>query len=371
MEPIYLDNAATTRLAPAAATQIARANDALFYNSAALYPQSVTVKNEIDRARRTIQARLDKAMSGNLIFTSGATESNNTVIAGVTTPASVRTDNADVLVLAGEHSSVHAAAQSICGKNVREIHLNPDGTCNIAALCNMLSERTALVIYGLVNSDTGTIQDHRAIAAHVRKYAPRAHIHCDATQAFCKIPFSAMDGFDTIAMSAHKIGGPKGIGALWVRRGINIRPLLYGGGQQPIRPGTENTPAILGFAAAVETWDTDANFAHVSGLHTRLITNLPRGVSVNGINNNPYITNLALPGIMGQTVMNALADRGILVGLGSACASKSTVNRTLVAMGIPNQKTKQVLRISFSPQTQIADVDTLTRELETVLASLK
>ena len=280
-----------------------------FYNAAALYSPSVEMKNRITRARDTIMRKLcpSAPTSGELIFTSGATESNNTVIFGKAAR------EGHLLLLEGEHSSAVAPVKQLAdnGFAVDIIPLQRNGMADVNALKTFVRPTTNLVVFGLVNSDTGAIHDARGIVSAVRAVAPRAHIHCDATQAFCKLPFcaAALD-VDSIAISAHKIHGPKGIGALWLKKSGSVRPLLYGGGQQNLRPGTENTPAVLGFAVAVANWDTDKNFAHVSELHQRLINGLPAGVTVNGINNNPYITNLQLDGHMGQTVMNALDAAG-------------------------------------------------------------
>ena len=145
---------------------------------------------------------------------------------------------------------------------------------------------------------------------------------------------------------------------------------MFGGSQQALRPGTENNAAVMGFARAVETFDTDANWMHVRALHKRLIDGLPTVCAINGRNNNPYITNIMLPGLMGQTVLNALSAQNICVGLGSACASSSAYNRTLLAMGIPEAKTKQVLRISFGIYNTIHEVDIFLQSLRKVLDNL-
>jgi len=356
----YFDNAATTRQHPAVTEAMNEIAEAEFYNSAAMYPPSLAVKQKIEHARKTILEKLG-GQSGELVFTSGATESNNMVIFGKSTK------RGRVLCLEGEHASVHAPVKYLKdnGYDVAMIPLQKDGRANIDKL-----PTADLVLFGLVNSDTGTIQDARAIVNAVRRQNPKAHIHCDATQAFCKLPFNVTElGFDSVAISAHKFFGPKGIGALWLKKGVHLNPIMLGGGQQSMRPGTENSPAVLGFARAVEIFDTDKNFAHVGALHAHLIKNLPANVTVNGVNNNPYITNLQL-NVMGQTVMNALASENIFVGLGSACSSGGDKNRTLSAMGLDDKKTKQVIRVSFSADNTIAEVDNFISKLKQVLTSL-
>ena len=372
MKYIYLDNAATTAQGALVTQEINRAGEMLFYNSAALYPPSLFVKQQIEAARQVILKRLCASGEGELVFTSGATESNNIVIIGKSAK------HGRVLLLEGEHSSCHIPIKHLKdgGYEVDMIPIDKGGKVDLAAFSGACAEidtakLPVLVVFGLVNSDTGTVQDARAFVQAVRAVFPRAHIHCDATQAFCKIPFDAAGlDLDSVAVSAHKIGGPKGIGALWMKKGANIRPLIMGGGQQTLRPGTENTGGVLGFACAVQVFDTEKNMRHVAGLHSRLVTNLPKGCTVNGVNNNPYITNIQLPNLLGQAVMNALAANGVLVGLGSACASNALKNRTLLAMGISDKKTKQVIRVSFSPENTISDVDTFIAVLKKVLANL-
>jgi len=375
---IYLDNAATAKQHPAAAQEVAYANENLFYNSAALYKPSLTVKNEIARAGEIIKRRLARTGGGEITFTSGATESNNIVILGKVTRKAMggQSGGHHLLVLEGEHSSVYAPAKYLRdnGFDVGFVPLNRDGTCDLTALRRLVRHDTALFVFGLVNSDTGCIQNAAEIVRVVRDRNRGVHIHCDATQGFAKIPFDAVAlGIDSVAISAHKIGGPKGVGVLWFSSKLStIKPLMHGGGQQFLRPGTENTPAILGFAKAAEVWDTDVNLAKASQLHERLIRGLPAGCTVNGINNNPYITNIQLPsGVLGQTVMNALAVVGICVGLGSACASAAVKNRTLLAMGIAEARTKQVLRVSFGINNTSQDVDTFLAELKKVLGELR
>jgi cysteine desulfurase len=368
MDFIYLDNAATTRQDPRVTAEINLYAEKQFFNASALYPPSIEMKNNIASAREAIMKKLN-ARSGELIFTSGATESNNMVIFGKSTKRT------KVYVLSGEHSSVYAPAKYLKdnGYEVETIALKPDGRADISFLDRLgrvgevHGSSVTLVLVGFVNSDTGTIQDMLSIVKAIRAKMPNTHIHCDATQAFCKIPVdvSVLD-VDSLSISAHKIHGPKGIGALYLKKGVTLNPIMLGGGQQQLRPGTENTPAIMGFKKAVEVFDTERNFAAVSNLHTYLLRNLPNGVTVNGINNNPYITNLQLPKTLGNTAMNALAQNGILVGLGSACMG-SDKSRTLSAMGISDTRARQVLRVSLCASNTVQEIDAFVKHLAVIL----
>lgn len=370
MNIIYFDNAATTRTHDTVRAEMERAECDLYFNSAALYTQSLNVKREIDRANETIKKSLTHFGGGELIFTSGATEGNNMIIFGKVTHPRM-----SMVVAAGEHSSIYAPSVHLKnnGFTVDYVPLRPDGEIDKEALKSRILPSTALFVFGMVNSDTGTLQNAAEIVRIVRSANPNTHIHCDAVQAFCKYNFDvAAIGLDSVVISAHKIYGPKGIGALWIRKGVNLKPLMHGGAQQPHRPGTENNADIIGFAAAVKNFDTIRYYDHVKELHARLVDALPTlGCAVNGNNLNPYITNVALPNrILGQHVLNALSEKNICVGLGSACASTASKNRTLLAMGIQEHKTKQVLRISFGIYNTIAEVDVFVQELKEILAKL-
>lgn len=381
---IYLDNAATTAPAPAV---IDAMNGASFFNASALYAPSLLVKNEIERARGVILGKLC-SRNGGLVFTSGATESNNMVIRGL-----VFDKRHHAIVLEGEHSSVYQPAKTLAdnGYAVEFAPLLSNGMCDMGALGKLLRAETTLVVFGMCNSDTGVIQDARGIVKTVRGVARGAHIHIDCTQAFCKLPIDVgAIGADSIAISAHKIHGPKGVGGLWVRNGVKLPPLLLGGGQQPMRAGTENNAGVIGFARAVEIFDTEKSWAHVCGLHTRLIEGLVKAVpsaKIVGINNNPYITNIQLPH-MGQTVMNALAEGEILpcgstshmadagqsfppvyVGLGSACTGTAK-NRTLAAMGIADKLARHSIRVSFNHENTFEEVDLFLDKLKKVCDNL-
>jgi len=371
MREIYFDNAATTRVRESVIDAMSRAEDSLYFNSAALYGGALKVKNALERASREIHSRLTKSMSGTLVFTSGATESNNIVIFGkVTSPRH------HVIVLAGEHSSVYSPSVALRNDDVdvEYVPLLRDGVVNLYGLECLVRPSTTLVVFGMVNSDTGAIQPVREMVEIIRRIAPKAHIHCDAVQAFCKFDFDAVElGADSIAISAHKIYGPKGIGALWLKKNAKLQPIMFGGSQQDYRPGTESNADIIGFAEAVKQYDMSANFAHVDVLAKRLLDGLPSACSLTiGTNDisNPYIINIMLPNVFGSTVMNALSSQGIFVGLGSACSASAAKNRTLIAMGIPEGKTKNVLRVSFGIYNTPEEVDVFNRALGKVLDEL-
>ena len=366
---VYLDNAATTRTLDEIRDAIEYAENNLYFNTAAMYAGSLRSRKAVGDASAIIKKRLTKSGSGNLIFTSGATESNNMVILGIATNL-----RHHVLVVSGEHSSVHSPAVYLSnqGFDVEYVPLNSDGTVDLVALERLVRPNTALFVFGMVNSDTGVMQDVEAIVRVVRGRNSKAHIHCDAVQAFCKFDFDVDKlGLDSVAISAHKIYGPKGIGALWLRKGVNLKSIMYGGAQQDFRPGTEDTPRVMGFTMAVQTFDTCANAGKVAQLRNRLTSGLTKDCVINGKQNNPYIINISLPNnILGATVVNALSECGIYVGLGSACATNSAKNRTLLAMGLTEKQTKQVIRVSLGIKNTECDVDVFLMELKRCLNCL-
>lgn len=351
---IYFDNAATTRIQPSVWQAMQDIEQNVFYNANTLYTGGIRAAQSVTAAQTVLMEKLHAA-DGQLIFTSTATQANHLIM-----DHCLRRPNQHLVITAGDHNSVYLAAKDRenRGYNVATVPLQRDGRMDITAINQLVTEHTALFIFSLVNSDIGTYQDAAAVVQAVRRANPRTHIHADASQAFCKFDFnvSALD-LDSVTICGHKIHGPKGVGALWVRAGINIEP----------PHGTLNHAAIVGLATAAQ------NFAcpQVATLHQYLVEHLPDGCQVNGINNNPYITNILLPGVFGETVMNALSTQDIYVGLGSACASHAKGNRTLAAMKLTPTQQKQVLRISFGRDNTLDEVKTFLTALQTVLQAIR
>ena len=350
---IYLDNAATTPLTPVVQQAMQVAEQQYYFNANTTYAGGMLAHQHIEQARRTLLRKLH-GESGQLIFTAGATQANHLIMAH-----KIKRPEHQLVITAGDHNSIDLYAKDLAhqGFTVATAPLHRDGTIDLPGTVALINEHTTLLTFSLVNSDIGTYQDAAQLVTAVRAKYPRVHIHADAAQAFAKFDFNVTQlGLDSVTICAHKIHGPKGIGALWMRSGITLPPVH----------GTLNNAGIIGFATAAETFTG----THVPALHNYLVTNLPAGCQVNGINNNPYITNIALPNVYGETVLNALSSQGIYVGLGSACAAHSANNRTLAAMKQNHQQQKQVLRISFGTQNTLADVQALLAALVTVLQTI-
>ena len=348
---IYLDNAATTKLNPAVLKAMQDVEQNHFFNANTLYRAGVQTAQMLDQARTTLMAKLH-ADNGQIIFTNTATQANHLIM-----DYCIRRPAQHLVITAGDHNSIYLYAKAREQRGYT-LPLNKDGTIDLAAINKFVDDQTALVMFSLVNSDIGTYQDAAAVVAAVRARNPQAHIHADASQAFAKFDFNVSQlGLDSVTICGHKIHGPKGAGALWVRSGINIEP----------PHGTLNNAAIVGLATAAENFICPK----VGELHRYLIEHLPAGCHVNGINNNPYITNIALPGVFGETVMNALSAQDIYVGLGSACASHAKGNRTLDAMKLSPQAQKQVLRVSLGMNNTLDDIKTFLSALQTVLQAIR
>lgn len=351
---IYLDNAATTKLNPIAWQAMTETEENNFFNANTLYIGGIHAANAIDHARTSLMEKLH-ATDGQMIFTNTATQANHLIMDHY-----IRRLDHHLVITAGDHNSVYLYAKNRAdhGYTVATAPLKHDGTIDLSGLAQLITDQTALFVFSLVNSDIGTYQDAAAIVATVRASNPKTHIHADAAQAFCKFDFDVNKlDLDSVTICGHKIHGPKGVAALWVRSGITIDP----------PHGTLNNAAIIGFDTAAKNFDCP----QVDEIHSYLIEHLPEGCHVNGINNNPYITNILLPNIFGETVMNALSAQNIYVGLGSACASHAKGNRTLAAMKLTPKEQKQVLRISLGMNNTIDEIKSFLTALQTVLSAIR
>ncbi len=367
---IYLDNSATTRVLPEAASAAFRAMTEQFYNPASAYNPAVATEKAVESAR----ARLASALScspGEILYTSGGTESNNMAILGALKPLRGKKR---ILTTAGEHPSVYEVFRSLESNGEIEVvfvGLNPDGTVNLAKLEKQLTEDTTLVSVMHVNNEVGAINDLAAISALIKKKAPGALLHSDGVQAFCKLPFSRLP-VDLYSISAHKFHAPKGVGALYVKAGVKFSGGQIGGGQEKsLRSGTLNVPGILGLDAALEQYQTHQAewIANMRACKLRLWQNLSEipDVFLNGPApeaGSPHILNVSFPGVRGEVLVNALSEREIYVSTGSACSThKKGQNRIHAAMGITGARAEGALRFSLCPFNTADEMDTAAQAL--------
>ncbi len=357
----YLDNSATTRVCEAAAQTAYRLMTEVYGNPSSLHSLGFRAEQEITAARRRV-ATLIGAEEGEITFTSGGTEANNLAIFGAA--AAHLHDGRHVVTTAVEHASVAAAIDQLEGQGYTVTRLIPDadGTLSVDAIVSACRPDTVLVAVMLVNNEIGAKFPIDQAVPAIRRVAPKAHVHCDAVQAAGKLPIRASRwGVDSMAVSAHKIHGPKGVGALYLRKGARLLPRQYGGKQEAsLRPGTEAAPLIAAFGAAIAELPSPAQqMAHYDGLRQHLLSRLGDNPAVRfhlPVGGVPYIIHLSVPGYKSETLLHFLAQKEIYVSSGSAC-SKGAKSPVLMAMGLPAAEVDSALRVSLCRDNTIEDMD--------------
>ncbi len=374
METHYLDNSATTAVCKAAADKALYMMTDNYGNPSSLHKMGIRAEEEVEKAREIIAGSLS-VDSREIIFTSGGTEANNTAVFGAAQALRRRGDR--VIVSAVEHPSIHESAKRLSelGFDVHYAPVDKDGAVDIEALKALLNNKTILVSVMAVNNETGTIQPIERVSKLVHKLSPEALFHCDAVQAYCKMPLKPQKyGVDLMTVSAHKIHGAKGAGALYIRSGARISPLLYGGEQQKkLRPGTESSPLIAAFGAAAAEADIQADSGYIRELSSYALGLLRQtdGISINSpADALPYIINISAEGIRSETMLHHLESTGVFVSSSSACA-KGKRSYVLEAMGLSDSRIDSSLRISFSKYNTKEDIDALTAGLRTGIATLQ
>ncbi|HZJ78456.1 MAG TPA: cysteine desulfurase family protein [Clostridia bacterium] len=372
---VYLDNSATTAPCSEAveATQSTLRN--CWGNPSSLYKRGLEAEKVLESSRKLVAKQLS-CKSDEIYFTSGGTESNNLAIFG--TVNALKRRGHRIVSTSIEHPSVEECLKYLEGLGFEVIRLTVDseGRFSQKDLMAAVNSKTILVSLMLVNNEVGTIQPVEFARRAVNATGAPAYIHCDAVQAFGKTRLQVSDlDVDLISISSHKIHGPKGVGALYIRKGIRIEPRAFGGTQEKrIRPGTEPMPAIAGFGAAVKALPNPATEIHkISRLRDYLCykLGLMDGITINSPKDSlPYITNISVNGINSEPMLNFLSDRGIYVSAGSAC-SKGKKSSVLKAMGLSDERISSALRISFSRMTTFEDIDVLLDGLSAVQSNIR
>ncbi|MDD4311510.1 MAG: cysteine desulfurase family protein [Eubacteriales bacterium] len=375
---IYLDNSATTRVLPEAASAAFGAMTEQFYNPASAYQSAVMTEKLVENARARLSGALFCSAS-EILYTSGGTESNNMAIFGSLKPLRGKKR---IITTAGEHPSVYEVFRSLDGTADTEVvfvGLRADGTVNLTKLEQALSENTALVSVMHVNNEVGAINDLAAISALIKSRAPGVLLHSDGVQAFCKLPFAKLP-VDLYSISAHKFHAPKGVGVLYLKKGVKFAGGQIGGGQEKnLRSGTLNVPGILGLDAALEQYQAHQTewISNLRACKLRLWQDLSTiaDVFVNGPapeEGAPHILNVSFPGVRGEVLVNALSEREIFVSTGSACSThKKGQNRIHAAMGITGARAEGALRFSFSPFNTLEEMDAAATALAEQVAFLR
>lgn len=355
---IFLDNASTTRLCSEAKSEIEKSHD-LFYNPSAVYGKSLEIRKMLDEAKQNICRALGVSYNNNLIITGSATEANNLAIFG-----SIKKTDSQLVFGAGEHPSVYNCALELKarGLNVVFAPLAKTGEVDLEILSKILEKPTAFVSIMTVSNETGAINNIQKISKLVRRTNPNAIFHSDGVQAFGKIPTNVLNmDVDLFSISAHKIGGPKGIGALYVKNIKKLKPIIFGGGQEfGLRSGTENTMFTLAFGEIAKSLKIKEYFDEINEIRN-YVRNFFEGKDDVEINSpkdaSPYVLSLSFCGVRGETLVHVLEGENIILGTGSACSSKKgALNRTLEEMGKTKEENEGAVRISFSKETTLDEV---------------
>lgn len=367
---IYLDNAATTKPHPAVIKAVSEAMQDFWGNPSSLHRMGLEAQLLVDAARKTIADALGGR--GNalppecILFTSGATESNNLALRGASAAYGKRKKH--IVVSAVEHASVRSTIDALEEQGFQVTRVLPDGEGKYTsrAFLEAITEDTFLISMMLVENETGHILPVESVFKTVRKRYPSIIKHCDFVQGFGKLPTNAeLLAADLISISAHKIHGSKGIGALYVRKGIRLIPTVTGGSQERgLRPGTEAVPLIAGFGEAVRQLEgtLPERNRKIQLCYDTLTERLAQieGISINRFMEGvPNIVNFSVKGIRSETMLHFLESKGIYVSSGSAC-SKGARSKVLSAYGVPDDRADSAIRVSFSPENTPEDVLALT-----------
>ena len=371
---IYLDHAATTPVPPEAAQAMVEVLTKRYGNPSAQYALGREAKALTDRGRGTIAGALG-CKPEQLFFTSCGTEGDNWAIRrGVELN---RRRGKHIVTTAIEHAAVLETCKELERQGYEVTYLKPDRAGRVAPeqLAAALRPDTALVSMMLVNNETGAILPVPDCAKAVKSFNPAILFHCDAVQGFLKTPeLLAKLGADLVTISGHKVGAPKGIGALYIKKGVRLPPLVTGGGQEEgLRSGTEATAQIAAFAAAVRAGAADsARLERTAAIKEYTLAKLKEALpklEVISAGDVPHICAITLPGYKSEVVVRVLGDRGVCVSSGSAC-HKGRPSHVFAAMNLPKPWLDGALRLSFSPDSTREEADTLAAALRDAADSL-
>lgn len=365
---VYLDNAATTRVCPEAADIAYKTMLETYGNPSSTHTKGREAKAVLDNARKQLAAALDCA-PGEVYFTSCGSEGDNWAI--INGAESMRRKGLHIISSEVEHDAVRKSMDELKRRGFEVTMLKPesDGSISPEAVAAALRPDTVLVSLMMVNNETGAVTDIAAVAKALKKAKSIALLHTDAVQGFMKVPFSAKRlGADMITVSGHKIHAPKGIGALYIKTGVKIKPYIIGGAQESgLRAGTEAVPQIAAFGKACELAKASMNDAtermaqlrqYAAG---RIVAEMPEAVIIGG--GAPHILSVSLPGWRSEVLMNFLEARSVFVSRSSAC-KKGGRSHVLEAMGLPAEVIDGAVRISLSRYTTKDELDELCSALK-------
>ncbi len=376
---IYLDNAATTRVDPKVLALTVQCMTEDYGNPASAHHYGITAERAIKQATRQLKKAIGDHNGdlGSLYWTSGGTESDALAVIGAARARQRRGKH--LIYSAIEHPAVRNSCALLCrsGWSADAIVVQSSGVINISDVLERVTDETTVCSVMLVNNEIGTIQPVAEIATQLAATHPHVHLHCDAVQALGKIPIDVHQlGVHSLALAAHKIHGPKGIGALWLRKDATVSPLWGGGGQQEgIRPGTHNVPGIAAMGLAAELATTDLPTHREQFERQRNIlraaaeaSRVPFLVNGDSAEGAPHILSLAFRGVPAEPLLHVLESRGLLVSAGSACAERDRKpSPVLTAIGL--DKNYGTIRLSLGRDSLDADIVAAAQILSTAVKS--
>ena len=377
---IYLDNAASTAVHPEVVKEMLPYFDVQYGNPSSIHQFGRKAKNAIQKARKQVAALID-AEPDEILFTSGGTESNNTILYGITKLQGSHLDQNHIITSSIEHEAILQPCKEFENIGIKITYLPVDehGIVNPDDITNSINPHTVLVSIMFANNEVGTIQPIKEISEICKKY--QIPFHTDAVQAVGKVPINVKElGVDALSISSHKINGPKGIGALFIKKGVIITPQILGGGQENgMRSGTENVASIVGFGKACEIAKErlNENISHFQTLHSSMLSKIVKEIShvkLNGhpgkrIFNNIHLTFL---GVQGEDLIIKLDEHGIAASTGSACSVHTQkASHVLKAMGFNHEQITGSLRMSFGYMNTLNEVEQTVEVLKKVVSELR
>lgn len=365
---IYLDNAATTKPCGEAVSAAVDAMTENYGNPSSLHRAGLDAQLAVDKVRKAIAASIG-ADSSEIYFTSGATESNNLALRGIS--AAYGRKRRKIVISSVEHASVDETASALEKSGFEIVRISPrdDGRFYADDFISACDENTCLVSMMFVNNETGYIMPVRETFMAVKRSFPEIITHCDCVQGYMKLPIKAASlGADLISLSAHKIHGVKGVGAIYIKKGVRVIPIVTGGKQEKgIRSGTESVPLIVAFGAAVDKFRPTIaeRYERVSQLKSHLLEKIGgiENVAVNSPSDgSPYVINISAVGKRSEIMLHFLESKGIYVSSGSAC-SKGQQSGVLGEFGISGKRADGAVRISITAQTTEEELDEFAEAL--------
>jgi len=379
---VYLDNAASTRVSKPVIELMNKAMDEDYANPSAKHLKGMEAEKYLKEAAAKI-AKTMKVSEKELVFTSGGTESNNMALIGAAMAR--QRYGKHIISTAIEHSAVHQVLVHLAdlGFEYSILKVDEKGQISLEELKSLLRADTILVSVMYVNNEIGAVQDIKAIADIVHGYNKDIYMHTDAIQAYGKFKiFPKKEGIDLLSVSAHKLHGPKGSGFLYIDERVNIKPIIYGGGQQRgLRSGTLNIPGIAGLGeAAKEAYkDFDKEVEYIYSLRDYLIDEITKlndeGIKLNsdkGLKFAPHVLSISISGVRAEVLLHSMEERGIYIASGSACSSNHPgLSGTLKGIGLKEEFLSSTVRVSFSKYNNKKELDFFLANLKELIPQLR